>query len=38
MLVFLKLILLDFIMYIFIVTTYIYKNPNFCVWASWANR
>ena len=28
MLVFLKLILLDFTMYIFIVTTYIYKNPN----------
>ena len=28
MLVFLKIILLDFTMYIFIVTTYIYKNPN----------
>ena len=28
MLVFLKFILLDFTMYIFIVTTYIYKNPN----------
>ncbi len=28
-LVFLKIILLDFTMYIFIVTTYIYKNPNF---------
>ena len=27
-LVFLKIILLDFTMYIFIVTTYIYKNPN----------
>ena len=26
--VFLKFILLDFTMYIFIVTTYIYKNPN----------
>ena len=28
MLVFLKFILLDFTMYIFIVKTYIYKNPN----------
>lgn len=28
MLVFLKIILLDFTMYIFIVTTYIYKNSN----------
>ena len=28
MLVFLEFILLDFTMYIFIVTTYIYKNPN----------